>query len=217
VSGVISRKSKYEKYIIFPGINLEIESRRASKNPFGIHYIEILELQPITHNRFHLKIPEHNDTGFTVFQVHCYHFNVTISLNERMKNHQNGTNLGFVLFKNHIVHLFNFNLNSVQCLFASIVYDKFAPIPGGCNEEENRPINPTVSVKITHNLLSTTSAPGRKSLVDQCDNQELKYETHYLYLEQDDFLAESYFNGIKKMLFGDLSKFSFRVKLTDIF
>lgn len=194
---------------------MEIVSKKVLKTQPGVHFVDILEIQPITHNRFHIKIPDHNETGFTVFQVHCYQFNLTISLNEKMKNMENGTNLGYVFFKDHTVHLFNFNLNTVQCLVASIAYDKFAPIPGGCNSEEILQINPTMTVKVLHNFLIVTSALARKSKTDQCVDQEtdLTYETFYHYLEQDDFSPRSYFNGIKKMLFGDLTEFAYQVNI----
>lgn len=156
-----------------------------------------------------MKFPDKNATGFAIFQVHCYHFNVTLYLDNTQ---QNGTDLGFVVFKEQKFHLFNFHLNPVKCLIAFITYDNDAPTPGACN---SLAVQPTISVKLNQFVeTSLIRAGSMKSDNSSCNSErdDLIYESFYLYLNQDDFDPDAYFDGIKKMIFGDLSQFGIKVR-----
>lgn len=183
----------------------------------SLEYTEILELDLKTHNKFAVKVSDKTSIGFAVFQVHCYHFNVTLSLDRNLKMHENGTNLGFVLFDSHEFHLFNFNLNSVKCLIGVQTYDKEAPIPGACDIGTSLAISPTISVKLTRQFVevSTKKANLPGDNYRHCDSHnDLLYETYFQYLGQDDFESDAYFDGIKKFLNGNLPAMGVKVIFT---
>lgn len=94
-------------------------------------YLQELELPPRGYNSFNIHGLDQNYIGlfgYAVFQLHCFHFNVTLSKDEILNrtSHENGTNLGLVLFSQkdaQTLHVWNNNFDEVQCLVALIIYN----------------------------------------------------------------------------------------------
>lgn len=94
-------------------------------------YLQELELPQRSYNTFNIVGLNKNHLelfGYAVFQLHCFHFNVTLSKDEILNrtSHENGTNLGIVLFSqtvSHILHVWNNNFDEVKCLVALIIYN----------------------------------------------------------------------------------------------
>lgn len=94
-------------------------------------YLQELELPPRSYNSFNIHGLDQNYIGlfgYAVFQLHCFHFNVTLSKDEILNrtSHENGTNLGLVLFSQEYaqtLHVWNNNFDEVQCLVALIIYN----------------------------------------------------------------------------------------------
>lgn len=94
-------------------------------------YLQELEVPRKSYNTFNINGLEQNYKrvfGYAVFQLHCFHYNVTLSKDEILNrtSHENGTNLGLVLFsqKNtQTLHVWNNNYDEVQCLVALIIYN----------------------------------------------------------------------------------------------
>lgn len=94
-------------------------------------YLQELEVPRRSYNTFNINGLDQNYIelfGYAVFQLHCFHFNVTLSKDKILNrtSHENGTNLGIVLFSQKVaqtLHVWNDNFDEVQCLVALIVYN----------------------------------------------------------------------------------------------
>lgn len=114
------------------GLNVDLNvniTRVHSNNQFV--YLHELEVPRRSYNTFNINGLDQNYIelfGYGVFQLHCFHFNVTLSKDEILNrtSHENGTNLGLVLFSqktSQTLHVWNNNFDEVQCLVALIIYN----------------------------------------------------------------------------------------------
>ena len=114
------------------GLNVVINvnvTKVDSNNEFV--YLQELEIPRRSYNTFNINGLDQNYIelfGYGVFQLHCFHYNVTLSKDEILNrtSHENGTNLGMVLFSQKItqtLHVWNDNFDEVQCLVALIIYN----------------------------------------------------------------------------------------------
>jgi len=182
-----------------------------------------------------LEIPSNSHTIFTihglnlpsyaVVQIHAFHYNVTLSLAETKlshANHQNGTNLGFVLKRggndSQAIHLWNNNFEDVHYLLALIAYNKSAPLVGGCNLETKLARNPTLEVEREgpFTILKTPMARPSEKMSKAADSQCIEYKslthvTYYKYIEQFNFRADAYFEAVKSLIFGNHSLSGYQV------
>ena len=93
----------------------------------SVKYFQELEITSLSYNQFDVSgLSDLKDFGYAIFQVHAFHFNLTLSqepLLNRSTN-ENGTNLGFVLFEDQVMHVWNYNYNNVKCAVVVTVYGK---------------------------------------------------------------------------------------------
>lgn len=140
-------------------------------------------------------------------QVHSHMLNLTLSYSRLLKNdnHENGTNLGMILFRDNELQLLNLNYpEDAWISLTVIIYDKFSPIPGGCNLESSIEISPILNlIKMKYYfIVDTPAASHSTNYLNEtrfCWKSNLTYETYVKFFSYYDFSKETYFAGIKSM------------------
>ena len=90
-------------------------------------YFQVVKISSLSYNKINVVgLSNLEDFGYAIFQVHAYHFNLTLSqeFNLSRSNNDNGTNLGFVLFEDQVMHLWNHNFDVVKCAIVVTAYNK---------------------------------------------------------------------------------------------
>lgn len=143
--------------------------------------------------------------GYAILQVHSHNLNLTLSTSKTFKsaNHENGTNLGMILFEDAQLELLNLNFpEDVWIIVTVTIYDRFAPIPGGCNLESSIEIPPFLNlIKMSNYFIVDTPAASHSiNFLNKskfCWKSNLTYETYIKFLSYSDFTKESFFAAIK--------------------
>lgn len=93
------------------------------------------------------------------------------------------------------------------------------PLVGGCNFEYPLEIKPTSDVQLTDDYV-IVSMPLAKYAVDnksvKCGDSSTKplfYYTYFMYLDQNNLQSNVYFNGIRSLMFGNISKYGYKVRI----
>lgn len=78
------------------------------------------------------------------------------------------------------------------------------PVPGGCNMEFAVETAPWLQLNVTGGMVTVNSQPARGSTSwgrrGSCNLPFLHYQGYHLYLPEQDFCRETYFNFVHKML-----------------
>lgn len=89
---------------------------------------------------------------------------------------------------------------------------------GGCNFEYPLEIKATSNVQLTDDYV-IISMPLSKYAVEnmsiKCgDNsaKKLTYNTYFLYLDQNNLQSNIYFNGVRSLMFGNISSYGYKVR-----
>lgn len=185
---------------------IKIDTSDYNGNSSELIYMDRLILSPQSFVSIEIDFLTNTSSkfAFSILQIHSFYLNVSVENKRESKNSQQGTNLGISILPSNSTRTFrlnNINHDEVECMLAFIIYKKTSPVPGGCNMEGNLS---TLSLKITEsdNLVIAKIPPAKGSSCDK--NQELNYETFYTYIDPLNFAADSYFDGIQRMLFDDI-------------
>lgn len=90
-------------------------------------YFQEFEISSLSYNKFDVSgLSDLEDFGYAIFQVHAFHFNLTLSQEPLLNrsNNENGTNLGFVMFEDQVMHVWNHNFDKVKCVVVVTAYGK---------------------------------------------------------------------------------------------
>lgn len=144
---------------------------------------------------------------FIVFQAHSHMFNITLYMNETNGlSHVNGTNLGFVSFKDKIatfqVSSYHKNL-SVRVFISVHGYTINDPIPGGCNMEFSiLKIYPFLyTPTFPEYILVEAAAPSAPATDIDCNYPlQANMKFYMMYLAELNFYSEPYFTGLRTMM-----------------
>ena len=96
-----------------------------------------------------------------------------------------------------------------------------APLVGGCNFEYPLEIKPTSNVELTDDYVIISMALSKYAVENmsiKCgDNtaKRLSYYTYFLYLDQHNLQSNVYFDGVRSLLFGNISNYGYKVKNFD--
>lgn len=155
------------------------------------------------------------DVSFLILQVHTYQYNVTLSYDKQYLGEAFntsslfGSNIGlFVKPKTPgptQVYLENDNVSPVEALLAVVPYTKYAPIPGGCNMEFNIEVAPYQKLLVndaivTVDLQPASVVPTNNESERSCGKYTIRQDAYRVYLAEQDYSSESYFNAIASML-----------------
>ncbi|XP_022191843.2 transmembrane 7 superfamily member 3 [Nilaparvata lugens] len=148
-----------------------------------------------------------SDVNFFVTEVHSHLHNITLGYHVELVPHTYivGTNIGLVTVRNGAsnvqLYLQNFNLVEVTAMITIIGYNKFAPIPGGCNMEFPVPISPFLMVTETDSMIIVDSQPAADAMIPQYQClAPLRYDIYQMYMPEKDLSVDTYFNSMKKMM-----------------
>ncbi|XP_065075531.1 transmembrane 7 superfamily member 3-like [Ochlerotatus camptorhynchus] len=148
------------------------------------------------------------NVGFALVQVNAYEFNVTLSYTKTIieGNHLTGLNLGLVLYEDG--NLYAINTNSHEDIWISLVlmlYNKTAPLPGGCNMEFPVDVSPVMNLTLRESTIEVDTPPASlsrqfNSSENDCGKTRLKYESYYLSMPSYDFSQKTYFTYIRNLI-----------------
>lgn len=173
-----------------------------------VNYYEEMILPKNSWNK--IKIDSKNTIkkiGYAMVQVHSHILNLTLSYSRHLKsdNYENGTNLGMILFHDTELHLLNVNWpEDAWISIAVTIYDKFSPIPGGCNQENSIEISPILNL-VKKNYFFIVDTPAASHSTNYwnetkfCWKTNLTYETYIKIFSYYDFSKETYFSGIRSI------------------
>lgn len=206
-------------------MKIKIDVNTYGQNTTQLIYTRQFEAPSSSLSTFEVSGLDQNFLSHVVFQLHAFYLNVTLSFENPLSpsSHQNGTNLGFVLKpgdSNRTIYLWNRNFDDVQCMVALILYNKSAPIPGGCSADAN----PNLLIEETpnFNIIETKTAKASQETLnvgqDKCgaenSSEPLEYFTHFVYLDQMNFHHENYFEGIRSLMFTSAIHSGYQVKVS---
>ncbi|KAK2576523.1 hypothetical protein KPH14_005845 [Odynerus spinipes] len=151
---------------------------------------------------------------FLILQVHTYQYNVSLSydeqhLNKVSNNSLFGSNIGLFVIPNKTeptqVFLRNDNVRPVEALLAVVPYSKKAPIPGGCNMEFNIEVAPYQKLLVNDAIVTVDLQPASLPLTNNetersCEKHPVHHNAYRVYLTEQDYSVEGYFNAIANML-----------------
>uniref|UniRef100_A0A182X0W1 TM7S3/TM198-like domain-containing protein n=1 Tax=Anopheles quadriannulatus TaxID=34691 RepID=A0A182X0W1_ANOQN len=173
-------------------------------------YREIV-LQPYSNTRIHLSNYSKNagdQVGYALVQLHAFEYNVTLSYNSSIVDggHLSGQNVGLLMYGDG--DLYAFNLNTHQPVWVSLVlmlYNRSAPVPGGCNLEFPVEISPVLNLTLTPEVIivDTPAAAVAKPFQgtpNACGKARLEYESYYYIMPTHDFSQRAYFAAINKLI-----------------
>lgn len=97
-----------------------------------------------------------------------------------------------------------------------------APLVGGCNFEYPLNIKSTSDVQLTDDYVIISMplskyADAENTSIKCGDNsaKRLFYYTYFLYLDQNNLQSNVYFDGIRSLLFGNISIYGYKVRIFD--
>lgn len=148
------------------------------------------------------------NVGFALIQVNAYEYNVTLSYNSTIINgsHLTGLNVGLILYGDG--NLYAINTNPHEDVMVSLVlmlYNKTAPLPGGCNLEFPVEISPVMNLTLKESTIEVDTPPASLAPAipppeNQCGKSVLRYESYYLSMPSYDFSQRTYFTYIRKLI-----------------
>ncbi|KAK4886783.1 hypothetical protein RN001_003054 [Aquatica leii] len=146
-----------------------------------------------------------SDNGFFVIQAHSFQYNISLSNTQEFKTDSVvvGTNIGLVESPLMTKTLYRYYLSNaetpnVDVFLAVIVYEESDPIPGGCNMVFNTHYAPYQIITYDENMITVDASPAKAS---SCDILTLpRLDMYHLYLEEETFDKNTYFNGIANFL-----------------
>lgn len=143
--------------------------------------------------------------GFALIQVNAYEYNVTLSYTKTIieGGHLTGLNLGLIL--NREGSLYAINTNPHEDIWVSLVlmlYNKTAPLPGGCNMEFPVEVSPVMNLTLGDSTIEVDTPPASaaRQFNESCGKADLKYESYYLSMPSYDFSQKTYFTYIRKLI-----------------
>jgi hypothetical protein len=214
VRQIHSSSSQFNQNYHDLGVNLRIDINTYGQNKSELIYTRQFEAPPKSHNTFAVYGLDQEFLSYAVFQLHCFYYNVTLGL-ERDSLEQifkNGTNIGFVLEQTKkpktTFSLWNDNYDNVQCMLAMTIYNKSAPIIGGCNSIKD----PNLLLHEIENFIVLQTPLASESNTKCDNNSSIKYFTYFVYLEQLNFNSDVYFDGIRSLLFKNAFRNGFEVR-----
>ncbi|XP_001653967.3 transmembrane 7 superfamily member 3 [Aedes aegypti] len=146
-----------------------------------------------------------NNVGFALIQVNAYEFNVTLSYTKTIidGSHLTGLNVGLIL--NQDGNLYAINTNPHEDIWISLVlmlYNKTAPLPGGCNMEFPVEVSPVMNLTLLESTIEVDTPPASvaRQFNESCGKAELRYESYYLSMPSYDFSQKTYFNYIRNLI-----------------
>ncbi|XP_055605849.1 transmembrane 7 superfamily member 3-like isoform X2 [Uranotaenia lowii] len=156
------------------------------------------------------------DVGFSLIQLHAYEYDVTLSYTKTVikGQHLSGTNVGLILYEDGDLYAFNFNPHeNVMVALVMLLYNKTAPIPGGCNLEFPVEISPIMNLTLRDTTIEVVTPPAglARRYSDQCGKLKLVYESYYLSMPSYDFSQRTYFAYIIKLISYASAKASGRI------
>lgn len=173
-------------------------------------YREIV-LQPYSNTRIHLANYSKNadeSVGYALVQLNAFEFNVTLSYNSSIIDggHLTGQNVGLLMYGDG--DLYAFNLNPQQPVWVSLVlmlYNKSAPVPGGCNLEFPVDRSPILNLTLTAEIIiidtpAASVAPAFQNPSNACGKARLQYESYYYSMPLHDFSQRTYFSAIRALI-----------------
>uniref|UniRef100_A0A1Q3FE33 TM7S3/TM198-like domain-containing protein n=1 Tax=Culex tarsalis TaxID=7177 RepID=A0A1Q3FE33_CULTA len=148
------------------------------------------------------------DVGFALIQINAYEFNVTLSYNATIVDgtHLTGQNVGLVLYEDGSLYAINTNVHEdVMVSLVLMLYNKTAPLPGGCNLEFPVEISPVMNLTLGETTIQVDTPPASLAKQipppeNQCGKSNLRYESYYLSMPSYDFSQRTYFSYIRKLI-----------------
>ncbi|KAG7204770.1 hypothetical protein KM043_005179 [Ampulex compressa] len=154
-----------------------------------------------------------SNKSFVLLQVHTYQYNVTLSYDnmhlDKVSNRSIfGSNMGLYLKVNlespTLAILKNDNVHRVDALLVATAYDSNAPVPGGCNMEFDTEIAPYKKLLVRDEMIIVDTQPASVPVDDgrepNCEKNPVKLEMYRMYLPEQDFSPDVYFEAIGSML-----------------
>ncbi|CRK99073.1 CLUMA_CG012146, isoform A [Clunio marinus] len=188
--------------------DIDVKSNGLERNE--LNFISRLDFPAKSSGTFNVHGFDQKFPSFAIFQLHSFYYNMSLSFTPNITEpHETGTNIGLIL-KSHnstiTLHIWNDNNDTVSCMAALVIYNRTTPIPGGCPKSQ-----PMLTLRETEDfvIVETTIAEVSPKEHDKrgsvrClrnSTKPLHYFTNYIYLERMNFNHETYFNGIKSMIF----------------
>lgn len=145
------------------------------------------------------------NVGFALVQVNAYEFNVTLSYTKTIieGSHLTGLNLGLILQQDGVLYAINTNPHEdVWISLILMLYNKTAPLPGGCNMEFPVKVSPVMNLTLGESTIEVDTPPASPAgqFRESCGKAQLKYESYYLSMPSYDFSQKTYFNFIRKLI-----------------
>ncbi|XP_055538580.1 transmembrane 7 superfamily member 3-like [Wyeomyia smithii] len=148
------------------------------------------------------------DIGFALIQMNAYEFNATLSYTNYIVEDRSltGMNVGLILYEDG--SLYAINTNPHDDIWVSLVlmlYNKTAPVPGGCNLEYPVEVSPVMNLTLKETTIEVDTPPASvaRPLLDpnnRCGKTNLIYESYYLSMPSYDFSQRTYFTYIRKLI-----------------
>ncbi|XP_053687444.1 transmembrane 7 superfamily member 3-like [Sabethes cyaneus] len=148
------------------------------------------------------------DVGFALIQMNAYEFNATLSYTSNIIEDRSltGMNVGLILYEDG--SLYAINTNPHEEIWVSLVlmlYNKTAPLPGGCNLEFPVEDSPVLNLTLKESVVEVDTPPASVARPlhtpdNQCGKSKLIYESYYLSMPSYDFTQRTYFTYIRKLI-----------------
>lgn len=204
----------------FTGVELIVDINTYGRNQSELVFTHRFEVPSRSLSLFEVRGLNQEFLSYVVFQLHTFYYNVSLTLekNASASDRRNGTNIGIILEPgqfSQMVYLQNENYDDVQCMVAVVVYNQSSPVVAGCSTGSGLKENPTLSLNETENfiIVETPLAKLPKKQCDDNDTELLEYSTYYLYLEQMNFAQNIYFDGIKSLMFNNVHRNGYQVRI----
>uniref|UniRef100_A0A8D8A333 Transmembrane 7 superfamily member 3 n=1 Tax=Culex pipiens TaxID=7175 RepID=A0A8D8A333_CULPI len=172
-------------------------------------YHEIV-LPAYSNTAIQLRQMDHHgrDVGFALVQINAYEYNITLSYNATIidGSHLTGRNVGLVLYGDGTLYAINTNVHEdVMVSLVLMLYNKTAPLPGGCNLEFPVEISPVMNLTLKESTIEVDTPPASLAKQipppeNQCGKSNLRYESYYLSMPSYDFSQRTYFTYIRKLI-----------------
>ncbi|XP_058831961.1 transmembrane 7 superfamily member 3-like [Topomyia yanbarensis] len=159
------------------------------------------------------------DVGFALIQMNAYEYSVTLSYTNNIISDRSltGLNVGLILYEDGSLYAINTNPNEeIWVSLVLMLYNKTAPVPGGCNMEFPVEVSPVMKVTLKESTIEVDTPPASlaKPLLtpdNQCGKAKLNYESYYLSMPSYDFSQRTYFTYIRKLISYASAKASGRI------
>ncbi|XP_045504661.1 transmembrane 7 superfamily member 3-like [Colias croceus] len=150
-------------------------------------------------------VNENLNISFITFQVHSHLYNITLYNTTNVYGSSvYGTNVGLysaVIPKIDTFFIMNQNEIDLRVHISVHGYNKYDPIPGGCNMEFPVPISPYLRAKYNTDYILVDAAPAKDPIDDECNTTDKLVMLFYkMYLPEQNFDPNVYFEGIRQMM-----------------